>query len=157
MSSKWIWALVMATSVALVGCGSVAYRGDMCLGQPALPPWMVSAGVFLIVIGATTAAIFEWRKKTLLPIGWAFCWGLLLVVGYLIWLAMWIAGSYFIVDAIRTLKIDRFGCAHFTVGVAGASVFIVWLVFFYVCVSLARLLLASTRKTNEDYYAAVPN
>lgn len=162
--SKWIWILAMATSVLLVGCGSSALRGDKCQSQPLLPLWMITSGVFLFIIGATTAVAYVRGNKlaknsVFLSIGWAFCWGLVLLVGYLIWFAIWIAGSYFTIDAIRTMKVDHFGCERFTIGVAGASVLIIWLVFFYICVSLARLLLASTkrRKTNEEEaeYAAV--
>jgi hypothetical protein len=135
-------------AVMLVGLGSSTLHKDKCKAQPSLPVWMIVAGVCLLIMTMVTAILLYWRQKlaqqkaTVLSVCWAFCCGVFLLLGYLIWFGMWIAGTYVSILTVRSIRIHQMnngqdgtllGCDMATVCVAGVSVVLVWIVFIGLC------------------------
>ena len=44
------------------------------------------------------------NKNTLLSIGWAFCFGLIGLIGYFTWLGLWVTGSYYSITAVKSMR-----------------------------------------------------
>ncbi len=144
-------ALLAIFAVLLIIVGSSTLSRNDCQAEPALPKWMVVAGVSLLIKTALTAALLilrktlEAKKKTLLSVGWAFCCGLFFLIAIFVWLGIWVAGSYFTIMAIPSASRislnhsagdddDLFNdCTTITVLVAGVSVIAMWVVFLFFC------------------------
>ena len=129
---------VGGVAILLIGFGSSAFIGDQCPSESTLPVWMIIGGAFLFVMTVLTISLLCWRetliknKKTLLSIGWAFCFGLIVLIGYLTWLAMWLSLSYYSIVTIKSIRevnshfSDKKTCEVSTVVVALISVILVW-------------------------------
>ena len=69
--------------------------------------------------------------------GWAFCCGIfVLLFGLLLWLGLWVAGSYLILSVMQdklvpntTSKDAASECADATLGVAAFVLLLIWLLF----------------------------
>ncbi len=88
-------------------------------------------------------------RDSLLSLGWVFCCGLFtLLLGLLLWLALWVAGTYLVVRAVQSLRVVQQGptisesekkqkCDIGTVAVSGASILALWILFVGLCIHRA--------------------
>ena len=90
--------------------------------------------------------------------------------GLLLWLALWLTGSYLAIAAVQTLRVryDRLPCpdAVPTVSVAAVSIIVIWTVVVVACIRKLVLLLrrshhrseaASHNNNNSEPYREVPS
>lgn len=138
-------AVLLVIGIALTYLGEYSRRHALCPVEPALPVWMVTAGSSLLVMTLLTLVLLVWKRRlmdrhTVLSVGWAFCCALLLLVGYMIWFGLWIAGSYFTFVAIQKMRIthsvhvEEPECNVAAVSVAGVSIVVIWTTFIGMCV-----------------------
>ena len=152
---KVILFLTLIIAWALIGLGAWSIQEERCPVQPSLPLWMVLAGCLLLLM----SALLGWkeysnsnsvvRKKTILGyIGWALCGGLCLLFGYLIWLAVWIAGTYLSIVTWQSLRVVHQwsensldntttfvrSCHLATLAGAGLPILIIWIISVSLCV-----------------------
>lgn len=106
MEHKLILFLTSLVSILLIGLGAWSVKREMCPVQPSLPIWMILAGCLLVLMSAVSIAWKEKysveQKKTFLS---SICWGLILLFGYLIWFAVWIAGTYLSIVTLQSLRV----------------------------------------------------
>ena len=112
MMHKLILFLTVLVSLLLIGLGAWSVERERCPVQPSLPIWMILAGCLLALMSAVSSGLLGWnersvvQKKTFLgSVGWALCWGLFLLFGYLIWFAVWIAGTYLSIVTLQSLRV----------------------------------------------------
>ena len=107
----------------------------------------------------------HWSKYSLVPFSTMFItipwskWSLvhnelamILILGFLTWFAIWIAGSYYGVRIIKTIRVnnqyisDNNGtCPMSIIVIAFISVILVWMIGIGICISLVvRLVTSST-------------
>lgn len=141
MKSVLFCLLLGASGVLLIAFGSSSQIGQLCRQQPQLPVWMTIAGGFLLIFTlALLSALYllPKKKKSVRRLGWAFCCGIfVLLFCLLLWLALWVAGSYLIISVMQDRlvpKTNRAGeldasCADATLGVAAFVLLLIWLLF----------------------------
>ena len=116
-----------------------------------------TAGTFLLLMVIVTVLLLWWRKtliqdrKTFMSIGWAFCFGMLLILGFLTWFAIWIAGSYYGVRIVKTIRVNNQYddnnngiCPMSIIVITFISVISVWIIGIGICISLVVRLFCST-------------
>lgn len=134
MDNKLIFLVFLALlGVLLTALGASALIGEKC---DSLPQWMIVAGPFLLIISLASTALFVRKTKSIVSLGGAFCCALLLfILGLLLWLGLWVAGTYLAVAALQDLKVEVVQqeglakCDNATLGGAAFVLLVVWLLF----------------------------
>ena len=152
-----IASVLICVAVLLISFGSSSVIGHNCQLEPSLPIWMITAGTFLLLMVIVTGLLLCWKetlihdRKTFMSIGWAFCFGMVLILGFLTWFAIWIAGSYYGVRIVKTIRVnnqyisDTNGtCPMSIIVIAFISVILVWMIVIGICISLIVRLVSST-------------
>ena len=116
-----------------------------------------TAGTFLLLMVIVTVLLLWWRKtliqdrKTFMSIGWAFCFGMVLILGFLTWFAIWIAGSYYGVRIVKTIRVNNQYddnnngiCPMSIIVITFISVISVWIIGIGICITLVVRLFCST-------------
>jgi len=152
-----IAGVLFSVAVLLISFGSSSVIGHNCQLEQSLPIWMITAGTFLLLMVIVTVLLLWWRKtliqdrKTFMSIGWAFCFGMLLILGFLTWFAIWIAGSYYGVRIVKTIRVNNQYddnnngiCPMSIIVITFISVISVWIIGIGICISLVVRLFCST-------------
>ena len=137
-------------SILLISFGSWTLHQERCPVQPSLPLWMISAGTLLILFTVLTGGLLICRdiilrkKKTFVSLGWAVCCGTFMVLGCLVWLALWIAGTYFSIVTFESVRVHQLSenvdnrtflaCDSATLAVAGFCLTFIWVLSAIACV-----------------------
>ena len=171
MMHKLILFLTVLVSLLLIGLGAWSVERERCPVQPSLPIWMILAGCLLALMSAVSSGLLGWnersvvQKKTFLgSVGWALCWGLFLLFGYLIWFAVWIAGTYLSIVTLQSLRVvhqlsenvdnqrtflQQATCHMATLAGAGFSILFIWLLSVALSVKAIISVLAIKREYQE--------
>ena len=163
---KAILFLTLFVSWLLIGLGAWSVKEERCPVQPSLPIWMALAGCLLLLMSAVSGGLLLWKeylvvqKKTFLgSVGWAFCCGLFLLFGYLIWFGVWIAGTYLSIVTLQSLRVHQLSenvdnqrtflksCHMATLSAAGFSLLFIWLLSATLCVKGIISLVTARNQT----------
>ena len=137
--------------ISLLGLGGIlmaafgSYALVNCQQSP-LSAWTVSAGLYLLVL-AVSIVICR-ARITSMAINFLNACFLLLSVWF--WLALWVAGSYLVAQAIDSgrVAIKNNQCNDGLIAVTTFFIILVWILFFGLCVKKVATLL--TKKPVED-------
>ena len=107
---------------------------------------------YLRILGVATTIQFQkihqyfkvLEKLRSPSIGWACCFGIFMVLGGLVWLALWISGTYFSIVAFESARVHQWSenvdkrtflaCDSATLAVAGFCLAFIWILSAIACV-----------------------
>ena len=139
--------------ISFLGLGGIlmASFGSYSLGncqQSALSAWTITAGLYLLVL-AVSFVIFR-ARITAITINFLNACFLLLCIWF--WLALWVAGSYLVAQAIESgrVAIKNNQCNDGLIGVSTFFIILVWLIFFGLCLKKVATLLSKKPEEEDD-------
>ena len=114
------FAILASSGASLIAVGLL--NRDNCPTEESLPVWMVTAGITLVLMSlvilvyalcSCLTCTKSCRKNkddyvgsaTVCALFCACACGVLGVIFFLVWLGIWIAGTYFVVVAIKELRV----------------------------------------------------
>ncbi|XP_059085755.1 uncharacterized protein LOC131882581 isoform X1 [Tigriopus californicus] len=160
--------LLLAIGIILLVLGLV--HNEACPVETALPNWMLLSGSVLAVISVLvlvhqTCLVCncfqrcQRRQPTKTTLGNVICgctFFTFFMIGFLILFGLWIAGSYFVVRAIRAIRVpdaeshnSEKACSLSLVLPAGISILLVWILFLAGIVRFLLIIFQSRPTTNR--------
>ena len=144
--------MIIPLLISLLGLGGMlmASLGSYTLvkcQQSSLASWMIAAGLFIMVTAFFTIAC----RLRGISLAVNFATGCLLLLSLWLWLALWVAGSYLVAQAIDSGRVREKNnqCDDAALAVATFFLILVWILFAGLCLKKVTTLLL-TRKPDED-------